>query len=59
MTNVLISNEIGSEWRTNMVQPQQIECIGIRILNLAHGSELSGSDVYLYIVEKKILNFFV
>ena len=42
-----ISSEIGSEWRTILGHPQLIECMGICVLSLAHGSELRGSDVYL------------
>ena len=63
MTNVFISSEIGSHWRTILGHPQLIECMGICVLNLAQGSELSGSDVYLHMVKKiqmkKIIrNFF-
>ena len=35
-----------------MGHPQLIECMGICVLSLAHGSELNGPDVYLHIVEK-------
>ena len=42
---MLISGEIGSVWRTILGHPQLIECIGICILSLAHGSEQRGSDV--------------
>ena len=49
MPNVFISSEIGSQWRTILGHPQLIECMGIRVLSLAHGSELRGSDVYLHI----------
>ena len=45
MPNTLISSEIGSERRTILGHPQMIECKGICVLSLAHGSELSGSDV--------------
>ena len=45
MSNMLISSEIGSEWRTILGHPQLIECMGICILSLAHGSEQRGSDV--------------
>ena len=53
MPNVLISSEIGSEWRTILGHPQLIECMGVCVLSLAHGSELRDSDVYLHIVEGK------
>ena len=42
--NVFISGEIGSQWRTSLGRPQLIECMGIRILSLALGSEQRGSD---------------
>ena len=58
MPNVLISGEIGSEWRTILGHPQLVECMGICFLSLAHGSKLSGSDVYLHIV-KNDLDFFL
>ena len=45
MPNVLISSEIGSEWRKILGHPQLIECMGICVFGLAHGSELRGSDV--------------
>ena len=45
MSNMLISSEIGSEWRTILGHPQLIECMGICVLSLAHRSELRGSDV--------------
>ena len=45
MPNVFISSEIGSQWRTILGHPQLIECMGICILSLAHGSEQRGSDV--------------
>ena len=48
---VLNSSEIGSEWRTILGHPQLIECIGICVVSLAHGSELRGSDVYLHTVK--------
>ena len=41
MPNVFISSEIG----TLLGHPQLIECMGICILSLAHGSEQRGSDV--------------
>ena len=44
---MFISSEIGSEWRTILGHPQLIECMGICVLSLAHGSELRGSNVYL------------
>ena len=47
MPNVPISSETESEWRTILGHPQLIECMGICVLSLAHGSELRGSDVYL------------
>ena len=50
---MLISSEIGSEWRTTLGHPQLIERMGICVLSLAHGSELRGTDVDLNIV-----NFF-
>ena len=50
MPNVLISSEIGSEWRTIIGHLQLIERMGICVTSLAHGSELRGSDVYLHIV---------
>ena len=50
MPNELISSEIRSEWQTIKGHPQLIECMGICVLSLVHGSELSGSDVYLHIV---------
>ena len=54
MPNVLISSDIGSEWRTILGHPQLIECMDINCaFSLAHGSELRGSDVYLHIVKKK------
>ena len=54
MTHVLISSEIGSEWRTIFGFPQLIECMGICVLSLAHGPELRDSDVYLHMVKKII-----
>ena len=51
MSNVRISSEIGSEWRTTLGHPQLIECMGIRVLSLVHGPELGGSDVYPHIVK--------
>ena len=52
MPNTLISSEIGSERRTILGHPQLIECMGIYIMSLAHGSELKCSDIYLHIVKK-------
>ena len=52
MPNVLISSEIGSERRTVLEHSQLIECTDIRLLSLAHGSKLRGSNVYLRIVKK-------
>ena len=57
MPNVFISSEIGSQWRTILGHPQLIECMGICILSLAHGSEQRGSDV-IYILRKTDLDFF-
>ena len=31
--------------------PLQVECMGICVLSLAHGSELRDSDVYLHIMK--------
>ena len=45
MPNVFISSEIGSKWRIILGYPQLIECMGICILGLAHGSEGRGSDI--------------
>ena len=53
MPNVLISSEIGSEWRTILGHSQLIECNGIYVLSLAHGSKLRGSDV-ICILQKKL-----
>ena len=50
--NVLISSETGSEWQTILGHPQMIECMGISVLSLAHGSGLWGSNVYVHIVKK-------
>ena len=58
MPNVLISREIGSEWRTILGHPQLIECMGTCVLNLDHECELKGSDVYLHIVGGKIYKLF-
>ena len=49
---MLISSETGSEWQTILGHPQMIECMGISVLSLAHGSELWGSNVYVHIVKK-------
>ena len=57
MLDVLISSEIGSEWRFILGHPQLIECMDIFVLSLAHGSELRDSDVYLHIVKKLSGNF--
>ena len=51
MPNVFISSEIGSQWRTILGHPQLIECMGICILSLAHGSEKKGFRRYLQIVK--------
>ena len=50
---MLIRSETGSKWRIILGHPQLIECMGICVLSLAHGSELRGSDVYLHFVRKK------
>ena len=46
MPNVLISIEIRLQWRTMLGHPQLIECIGICVLSLAHGSELRAKDIH-------------
>ena len=56
---VLTSSEIGSEWRTILGHPQLVECMSICVLNLAHRSELWGSDVYLHIVKKNCVENFL
>ena len=56
---MFISSDIGSQWRTILGHPQLIECIGICVLSLARGTEVRGSDVYLYIVKKKYLEIFL
>ena len=55
---MFISIEIGSLWRTILGHPQLIECMGICILSLAHGSEQRGSDVRFAYCEKTDLEFF-
>ena len=45
MPNVFINSETGSLWRTILGHPQLIECMGICILSLVHGSEQIGSNV--------------
>ena len=57
MPNVLISSEIGSEWRVIFGHPQPIGCMGICVLSVVRGSELKGSNVYLHTVKKKSVNF--
>ena len=57
--NVLISSEIGSEWRTILGHPQLIECMGICVLSLAHGSELRGSDIICILRKRKIIQIFL
>ena len=57
MPNILISSEIRSDWWTILGHPQMIECMGICVLSLAHGSELIGSNVYQQIVKKWYGNF--
>ena len=54
---MLIRSETGSKWRIILGHPQLIECMGICVLSLAHGSELRGSDVYLNIVKTLFGNF--
>ena len=58
MPNVFISNEFGSEWRTILGHPQLIECMGICILSLAHGSEKKGVPALFAYCEKLIWKFF-
>ena len=57
MTNVFITSEIGSQWRTILGHPQLIECMGICILSLAHGSEQRGSDVICILGKTDLENF--
>ena len=57
MPNVFISSEIGSQWRTILGHPQLIECMGICILSLAHGSEERGSDVICILRKTDLENF--
>ena len=57
MPYVLISGETGSEWRTILGHPQLIECMGICVLSLAHGSEQRGS-VVICILHKELSGFF-
>ena len=57
MPNVFISSEIGSQWRTILGHPQLIECMGICILSLAHGSEKRVPTLLAY-CEKLIWKFF-
>ena len=52
MSNVFISSEIGSQWRTILGHPQLIEYMGICVLGLARGSDLRGSDVSVHSVKK-------
>ena len=59
MPNVLISSEIGSQWRTILGHPQLIECMRICLLSLAHGSEKKGFRRYLHIVKKTDLEIFL
>ena len=60
---LIISSEIGSEWRTILGHPQLSECMGICVLSLAHESELKGFRRYLHIVflknleKKKLFKF--
>ena len=58
MPNVFISSEIGSQWRTILGHPiKLIECMGICILSLAHGSEQRVPTLFAY-CEKLIWKFF-
>ena len=57
MPNVLIGSKMGSEWRTVLGHPQLIECVGICVLSLAHGSELRGSDIICISWKKSSGNF--
>ena len=50
---MFISSETESLWRTILGHLQLIECMGICILSLAHGSKLRGSDV-ICILQKKL-----
>ena len=52
------SSKIGSEEWTILGHPQLIECMGICVLSMAHGSERRGSNVYLHVVKKIIQKFF-
>ena len=58
MPNVLISSEIGSQWRTIFGHSQLIGCMDICVLSLAHESEQRGSDVCMHILKKKYLEIF-
>ena len=58
MPNVFINSEIGSQWRTILGRPQLIECMGICILSLAHGSEKRGSDVICILWKTDLEIFF-
>ena len=55
---MFISSEIGSQWRTILGHTQLIECMGICILSLAHGSEQRGSDFICIYYEKLIWKIF-
>ena len=57
MPNVFISSEIGSRWPTILGHPQPIECMGICILSLAHGSEQRGSDAICILWKTDLENF--
>ena len=57
MQNVLISSEIVSEWQNILGHPQVLECIGICVLSLTHGSKQRGSNIYLH-SEKLIKKIF-
>ena len=55
---MFISSQIGSRWQTILGHPQLIECMGICILSLAHGSEQRGSDFICIYYEKLIWKIF-
>ena len=50
---MLISGKAGSGGRTILEHSQLIECMGIIVLSLAHGSELRCSDVWLQVVKRR------
>ena len=53
----VISSEIGSQWRTIFGHLQLIECMGIRILSLAHVPERRVPTLFAY-CEKQIWKIF-